>query len=283
MIAKNRFLALFSMLSMALSMFAGCEMTGDGVATQAVVGPGGVVVTATTVAGELAVSWSADTAGPFKYYVFQSNDPDGPFEQVASVLKSDASPPAPTAYTASGLAAGAYCYAIKSQYGDGTESALGAAGCGTAAGSGPPVGSIRTRVIAPNPTGAHPWVNIDVVAGVGNATTNLDEHFTVGDRIREIRILVADNTMPGPAVGYSGPTRLVSNLRRYSTATGGNPFPVANSNPSDGSGAFQVLAIPGLDVEVLAGGTLYSLQTIDFIGVASTTVWSIEVDYNAAP
>jgi hypothetical protein len=113
-------------------------------AVQAVAGPGGVIVTATPVAGELVVSWSADAAEPFKYYVFQSNLSSGPFVQIASVLKPDASPPAPTSYTVDGLAAGQYCYALKSAYSDGTESDLGAARCGTVivSGSVPPQPSL---------------------------------------------------------------------------------------------------------------------------------------------
>jgi hypothetical protein len=234
------------------------------------------LVTAPAV-GQLAVNWATDAAA-WKYYVYQSTG-GGALSFVASVLDPSAAPPAPTTWTATGLTGGEYCYAIQSQYLDGSMSAIGEQGCGEAVGGGMPADAILTRVIAPNPIGAHPWMVIDVVAGVGNATTNLDGQFTVGDRIREIRVRVVDNTQPGSCVGCAGPTRLISNLRRYSIATGGDPFTINSSAPSNGGGTFQVLTIPVLDIPVLANGDILSLQTIDFSGIAPTTVWSIEVDY----
>lgn len=134
-----------------------------------------------------------------------------------------------------------------------------------------------TKVIAPG-SGLPAYATLDITAGVGNVTANLDQHFSVGDRIRAIRLIVQDNTMPG-AIGYSGPTELIARFKAYSPATGSVPTTLATSNTSNGSGTVQTLSITGLDVAVIGGGTTHSLQTIDYIGAAPTVVWSIEVDY----
>lgn len=143
---------------------------------------------------------------------------------------------------------------------------------------------MRTKIIAPNPTGIPSYTVIDVVgSGVGNATQNLDAYLSVGDHIRAIRLFVQDNTQSGGAVGYNGPTKLVSSLKSYSPSTGAVPTTIATSNVSNGSGTLQQLSMTGLDIPVAAGGAQHSLQTIDFIGVAPAVVWSIEIDYSAAP
>lgn len=174
---------------------AACGAEGDESAVQEVAGPGGVTATATSVAGQLAVSWSADPAGPFKYYVFQSSTgPSGPFTFVTSVLDPSAQPPAPTNYTATGLTGGVeYCYAIESAYPDGTTSELGAAGCGSATGAGDPAPSTLRRRNVPlalswnNPANA--WAATDVglrslsTGSNAQGATSLDVPFEVGETI----------------------------------------------------------------------------------------------------
>lgn len=281
MVAQQGDEPMRTMLLIMVAMCAGCAGGDEDAAVQAVAGPGGVTVTP-RAAGQLAVSWSADPAA-VKYYVFQGAGGGLP-SFAASVLDSGGGPPS-TSYIATGLSDGVrYCYAIESAYADGTMSDMGAAGCGTATGGGVPPVAVHTRVIAPNPTGIPAYSVIDIVnLGTGNATTNLDEYFTVGDHLRAIRLYVQDSTQPGPCVGCSGPTRLVSRLKAYSPSTGSVPTTLATSNISDGTGIVQVLAMTQLDVAIVGGGVTHSLQTIDNIGVAPTIVWSIEVDYTAAP
>lgn len=259
------------LLVVCAAMGCGDDLRGMAMAGLAVA-PGPTATVMPRGAGELAVSWTA-IDGATSYSVWQSAD-GGDQALAASVFDSQGGPP-PTSFIATGMVAGSrYCFAVTAVLRDGNETAQGVAACMVMGDVG---GMVRTKVIATSPTGPHPWVTIDLTNG--SATTNLNEYFTVGDRLREVRVRVVDNTQPGSCVGCSGPTRLVSNLRRYSPSTGGNAFPIASSAPSSGSGAFQVLTIPALDIPVSANGDMLSLQTIDFSGVAPTTVWSVEVDY----
>jgi hypothetical protein len=85
-------------------------------------------------AGQQLITWTAD-ASAWKFYVFQSTA-GGAFVDVASVLLPSALPPAPTTWTATGLAGGvSYCYAIEAVYTDGSMSDLGIPGCGVATGT----------------------------------------------------------------------------------------------------------------------------------------------------
>lgn len=260
------------------AVLSACAMDGDGVTMQAVAGPGGVTVTV-RAEGQLAVNWTPDAAA-VKYYVFRSTGGVPAF--IASVLDSSGGAPS-TSYIDTGLTGGtSYCYAIESGYADGSTSDHGAAGCATAAGDGA-ASAMRTKVIAPSPDGVHPYVTIDVAQGVGHETVNLDGYFNVGDRIRSVRVHATDNPQHGGAVGGPGPTELQATLRAFSPSTGAAPIILAQSGFTDGSGHEQTLSIPGLDAAITAGGITHSVQVLPSLGDAPTVVWSVEVDYIAAP
>lgn len=109
-------------------------------AEQAVAGPGGVTVTPRTAADQLAVSWTADPAAS-QYFVFRS-------QGGASTLVATIFGPAPsTSYVDTGLSGGtSYCYAIQSQYADGSTSDIGASACATASGAAPSCQLAITRL-----------------------------------------------------------------------------------------------------------------------------------------
>jgi hypothetical protein len=141
----------------------------------------------------------------------------------------------------------------------------------TLSGTGDVKHGIKTKVIAPNPTGIPPYATMDVALSVFNYTANLDGYFRLGDRIREVRLYVQDNT--------SGPTTLVSSLKTYA-APSGTPSTIGTSNTSNGSGSLQVLTISGLSTSIVGGGVTHSLQTIFATSNAASLVWAIEVDYD---
>lgn len=104
-------------------MMAGCMPGGERSAVQAVAGPGGVTVTV-RAAGQLAVSWSADTAA-VQYRVLRSTS-GGAFMLLDSVAGS----PPSTSYIDTALSGGvSYCYAIAAAYSDGSTSDPGAPVC----------------------------------------------------------------------------------------------------------------------------------------------------------
>lgn len=267
-------------LAWFLVLLFGCVESGAPPGAVALTaGPGGVTVVAPSVggvpiAGELAVSWAADPAAN-GYYVFQSAG-GTPYVLVAHLV--DTGDGAPTSFLATQLTAGSYCYTVETTYPDGSTSDPGEPGCGVGVGNGD-TAATRTKVIAPNPTGIPPYAAIDVANNVGNSTSNLEQYFAPGDHLHAVRLYVQDNTQPGPAVGYSGPTLLISRLKEY-TAGDTVPATLGTSTVSDGSGTVQVISMTGLDVAIGTGGTSHSIQTIDDIGVARTVVWSIEIDYD---
>lgn len=173
---------------------AACAIEQDGVAAaQAVAGPGGVTVAATLVAGELAVSWSADPAA-WKYYVLQSTSgPGGPFVDAASVLDPSQLPPAPTRWTATGLASGSYCYAVRSAYIDGTTSELGAVACGTPRDGGPAAGGDVTDTILGEDfkatTGSVAYVDGRILT-LSAATIVARLPLRTGDRLKSITSII---------------------------------------------------------------------------------------------
>lgn len=234
-----------------LVALAGCELASDKTAVQEVAGPGGVVVAATPVAGELAVTWSPDPAGPFKYYVFQSTSgADGPFTFVKSILDQSASPPAPTSYTAQGLAGGVeYCYAIESAYTDGSTSELGAAGCGAAQGAAP----TRSRrfyptVIANDGT----WSQTDgfgvpglVASGVSTTGLYLALPYDEGDRITGLSIDVK-GTGSG-VVSFSVTSEL------YNTPITSSSVLSLLEDSNRPGGSWSVAVMPSFTPKVLTG------------------------------
>jgi len=135
---------------------SGCMGGGaQGVAQQAVAGPGGVTVTA-PVDGQLAVSWAPD-ADAFKYYVYQSAN-GGTFSLVDIAIGPTMLPPAPTSFTATLLAGGSqYCYRIQSAYIDQSTSDLGPQGCGTATGNGDGGSFTRTLTVSPVGFASSTW------------------------------------------------------------------------------------------------------------------------------
>lgn len=137
-----------TMMIVIAAMCTACEATGDGMAEQAVAGPG-VTVTVRDV-GQLAVSWAADPRAS-SYQVFQSES-GGALAFAASVFDSDGGPP-PTSYIADGLTSGVrYCYAIEATYDDGSTSGVGTPTCALADGPAPEhhVSRERTLVIPPH-------------------------------------------------------------------------------------------------------------------------------------
>lgn len=252
-------------------VLAGCDAIATGTTAQAVAGPGGVMVTA-QVAGQLAVSWAGDPMAS-KYYVFVGPAASGPFAFAASVLNPDGSPPAPTSWTATGLTGGAsYCYTVEAAYPDGSISDPGAAGCGTATGSGT-TPSPRTIVVPVVPAGLGSFGVPDIGARIGNigidpngSVLYVQLPLVVGTVIRGWRVRERD----------AGSGTTVSSAL-LSTADGAEaPTTLAQSTTSEGTGVEGTIS--GTANITAAPATMYTISVFDQTGVGVSRVYRLEVD-----
>lgn len=261
-----------------IAVATGCEMAGgDGVAVQAVAGPGGVTVTA-PVAGELAVGWTADTAA-WKYYVFQSTA-GGVFVDVASVLNPLAppfstTPPAPTTYTATGLTGGTrYCYAIEAAYPDGTMSEMGIAGCGTASGEGgggtPATITLAVPLFGPGTSSVFPGRFLTTSGALGQVVQL--PSMPVGSVITRLDARVRDSAI--------GPTTLILAIAEQADNSFVGPVG-APSSPSSGAGAFQTLTLSGQARQVAALHAYFAGVFVNSVtpGTQPCLVSAIDVTY----
>lgn len=260
------------MLLIAVAI-CGCEMAGgDGVAVQAVAGPGGVTVTA-PVAGQLAVSWAPDAAA-FKYYVFQSTA-GGAFAFAASVLDPSAMPPAPTTYTATGLTGGTrYCYAIEAAYPDGTMSEMGIAGCGTASGEGggetPATITLAVPLFGPGTSSVFPGRFLTTSGALGQVVQL--PSMPVGSVITRLDARVRDSAI--------GPTTLILAIAEQADNSFVGPVG-APSSPSSGAGAFQTLTLSGQARQVAALHAYFAGVFVNSVtpGTQPCLVSAIDVTY----
>lgn len=260
------------------AMCAGCVASrsdGAGATVQAVAGPGGVTATVRG-AGELAVNWSADPAAS-QYQVFQSVA-GGPLAFAGSVFGGGGTPS--TSYIADALSGGVlYCYAIQSAYADGTMSAVGTSGCGTATAAGRtsttiiiPIGPpLNARAVNLNANGM-----ANVIAGNVNDPDNgfveyIPLQLPVGTRIAGWRVRVQDSLFGG------GSSRIASRLM-FTTDNAHVPTAIATSSLSSGVGAEETIS--GSASVVSAAATQYWISVFDQVGTSTGFVRRLEVDVN---
>lgn len=231
-----------SMMVLIAVMCGACEVAGSGTAVQAVAGPT-VTVTVRDI-GQLAVSWTADPAAT-SYQVFRSAS-GGAFA-FAAVLNG--SPPS-SSFIDEALTGGVlYCYAVRAAFDDGSTSDMGAAGCGTAAGST-----------------AMPQATIEYSAALASPLTGAAMRFTTNPSAWDIgdtsAILTCPITLPvGTTITALGEhvrkasgssSTLDVELMDADTTTGAvaTTFLAQNSTASPG---FVTVGASGLSIAVRAG------------------------------
>jgi hypothetical protein len=128
---------------------------------------------------------------------------------------------------------------------------------------------IVTKLIPANGTGVNTVFRIDGALTFSHALA-LDGFLEVGDALKEVRILVQDNSRT--------PTTLIASLREFLPGSG-QAVTLAASQPSAASGFLQTLVIGGLDLPVIAGGPSHNVLTIMNTGPGPAAVWSVEIDY----
>lgn len=229
---------------------------GEESSTQAVAGPGGVVVTA-PAACQLTATWTADPLA-FKYYIYQAAD-GGALAFTASVLDPSAQPPAPTTYTASQLIGGTtYCYAVQSAYPDGSTSDIGAMGCAVATGiscvAAPsvPLAPHRAIPLFSSFGGSYTEQPVTEMVFPTNNIAEYPVHLDGGEAITSVTARVRCGragavTMKLFRRDVSGPISFVTQIGTSATCTGS-------------SSLNETLSIPGLSEVAGSGLTAYMLD-----------------------
>ncbi len=211
------------MIVLIAAMCTACEVA-DGVGTevQEVAGPGGVSVVPLG-GGQAVVSWSADPAAVSYRVLGSATGTNGPFSPAGSIASQTGQAPAPTSMTVAGLGSGQYCFEVRSVYLDGSVSDPGAAGCGTATGSGatPATRTVRlaaSRGIPQNSTDLYssdaggvlglPLVQWTVPLDVPDGATLVSVRGRVEDSPGTTLAFITTKSVDGNEVGIGGPGAL---------------------------------------------------------------------------